>query len=137
MTDLESITKRLAEIQDELTKLPDDAFAAKMDLRAEQDQLRAYARAYREGIDDSRDTDELLAELRQLRHRLAEIDRMKIDMVKQSGSTGGAGPGADGWGGVQLNQQIDAAQGTDELRKRIGRIKGILTDRGVDVPEPE
>lgn len=135
MSDLDRITRRLAAIQDELSKLPDDAFAARMDLRAEQDQLRAYARAYREGIDESRDTDELLAELQQLRRRLAEIDAMKIDMVKQSGSTGPAG--ADGWGGVQLNQQIDAAQGTEELRKRLGRIKGVLTDRGVDVPEPE
>jgi hypothetical protein len=34
-----------------------------------------------------------------------------------------------------LNQQIDAAGVMPEVKARIGRIKGILIDRGVEIPD--
>jgi hypothetical protein len=136
VTDLDDVTRKLAEVQDRLLGLPDEAHAERYELLQERDRLRALAAEFRVDFEARRTDADLLAELAALRSRLAAVERDRIDMVGQSGGSLSAGPGADGWGGVQLNEQIDDAQGVGPLRERIGRIKGILTDRGVDVPEP-
>jgi hypothetical protein len=133
--DLDRLTRELARVQDELNALPDDAFGDRYELLKTRDQLRRDAAEFRVDFDTRRPTEELLDELSGLRQRLVELEGRRIDMVKQSGGGGFAGPGADGWGGVQLNTQIDAASGLGDVKARIGRIKGILIDRGVDIPE--
>lgn len=133
MDDLDRITRELAEVQDALLALPDDAFAERYELLRRRDELRNAAATARAGLAQERPTADIQAELAGLRRRLAELEARRIDLVQQAGSSAAAaGPGADGWGGIQLNTAIDRAQGLDEVRARIGVLKGILLDRGVD-----
>ena len=132
--DLDSVTEQLADVQRKLLDLPPDAFAQKYELLRHQDALRERAARFRLDWDNQRTDEELLAELAAMRGRLEAIDKQKIDLVVQAGSGGRASPGGD-TGGVQINAGIGAAQGAGEIQARIGRIKGILEERGVDVPK--
>jgi hypothetical protein len=139
-THLDALTRELAEVQDALLALPDDAFAERHELLKRRDALREQAAAFARDRDQNRPTGDLLAELAALRQRLTALEADRIDLVAQAGGggTGGSHAGADGWGGVALNQAMMDAQGAGAIRARIGRIKGILVDRGVapDVAEP-
>lgn len=130
MRKVDDINRELIEVQDALLALSDDAVDERFRLRQRQAALREEAQALQTDWLAERPTEELIAELEALRARLAEIEADRIDLVKQHGGGGNAGPGADGWGAVQLNQQIESAQGADAIKERIGRIKGILVDRG-------
>jgi len=132
---LDDLIRELGDAFDKLNGLPDDAFAERYELHNRQTELREQIARFQQDPDDGRSTDDLLRELANQRERLAAIERQRIDMVSQSGGGSASGTGSDGWGGVVLNQQIEAAGGAPEIRARIGRIKGILTDRGVKVPE--
>lgn len=131
--DLERSLRELSEVQDRLNALPDDAFAERYELRCRQDELRDQMASFRVDFDAERSTEELLAELSSLRSRLASIEGQRIDMVSQAGGSGamtGAMTPEEG-----LNRKIDEAAGAGEIRSRIGRIKGILIDRDVEIPE--
>ena len=134
-TSLDAVIKEVGEIQDHLNVLPGDAFAERYELRRRLDELRAMMRPVPVDFDADRSDADLLAELAGQRARLVEIEHRRIDMVSQSGGSGGSGSGSDGWGGVGINQQIESAAGVSTIKARIGRIKGILIDRGVDIPE--
>lgn len=133
--DLEQSLRELSEVQDRLNALPDDAFAERYELRCRQDELRDQMASFRVDFDSERSSEELLAELSGLRSRLAEIEGQRIDMVSQAGGSGaltGAMTPEEG-----LNRKMDEAAGAGEIRSRIGRIKGILTDRDVEIPESQ
>ena len=133
----EDLIRELSGILDDLNALPTDAFAERSALHTRQDELREEIGRFRRDLDADRATGDLLAELESQRARLAALEGQRIDLVAQSGGGTSAGPGADGGGAVVLNQQIGAAAGVGEVQARIGRIKGILIDRGVDVPPAE
>ncbi len=136
MFDPSEINRKLAEVQDRLIALPDDAFAERWELRILQDELREEARRFAYARDEDKFDDELLAELRALRDRMKEIERQRIDLVGQAG--GGSMSGEMGnLGGVKINRGIDDALGLPKIKARIGVIKGVLMDRGVDVPVPD
>lgn len=136
MTNLDDVTRRLAEIQDRLLALADDARTERFELLKERDRLRDLAAEFRVDYDAQRTDADLLSELAALRSRLTAVERNRIDMVQQSGSSAESGYGAaESLGGVELNQQADIAQGLPEIRSRIGRVKGVLADRGVEVPK--
>jgi hypothetical protein len=137
MDDLFAITRELADIQRQLIDLPDDAFEERYQLRMRQDELRKVARGADNPMDAGRTDAELLSELRSLRDQMKAIERQRIDLVGQAGSGGGSTGEMGNLGGVKLNKQIDDAQGLDRVKARIGVIKGILVDRGVDIPEPD
>ena len=131
-SDLERIFRELGGIQDRLSALPDDAFAERYELRIRQEELRDQMATSRiSSFDEKRSTNELLVELSGQRARLASIESQHIDMVSQSGSLDAGAINPD----EGLNREMDRAAGAGEIRSRIGRIKGILQDRGVDVPE--
>jgi len=137
MDDLFAITRELADIQQQLIELPDDAFEQRYQLRQRQDELRKIARSADSPLDAGRSDAELLAELRALREQMKAIEGQRIDLVGQAGS-GGASTGEMGnLGGVKLNKQIDDAQGLGKVKARIGVIKGNLTDRAVAIPPPD
>lgn len=133
---LDDINRELAEIQDRLLAAADDGFAEKHRLLVRRDELREMAAGHRIDLDADRSDADLLAELAARRSQLAAVERDRIDMVMQSGG-GGSGSGYEGWGGAQLNQQIDQGQGRDEIVARIGRLTSILADRGVRFPDPD
>lgn len=127
------LVKQLSEVQDQLNALPDDAFAQRWELRNRQAELREKARAFSYAPDEDKFDEDLLDELRALRGRMKTIERQRIDLVSQAG--GGSMSGEMGnLGGVKLNRSMDDASGLPEIKARIGAIKGVLMDRGVDIP---
>lgn len=134
MSDVDDLIRELGEIQKQLAELPDDANDERFRLRQRQDELRAEARDHAGDLDKDRPTSEMLYELDALRNQMKAVEKQRIDLVQQAGS-GGASSGEMGnLGGVQINKGIDDAQGLPTIKARIGRIKGILRDRGVDIP---
>lgn len=137
MDEVEDLTRQLADIQKQLLDLPDDAFNERFELRKRQDELRARARGGDNPLDRNRSAEDLLSELKALRSQMKEIEKQRIDLVGQAGS-GGPGSGEMGnLGGVKINKGIDDALGMPRIRARIGVIKGILNDRGVEIPVPD
>jgi hypothetical protein len=136
MTHPLDIARQLSEVLDELIALPDDAFAQRWELRKRQEELREQARAFAYAPDEDKFDDELLDELRALRDRMKVIERQRINLVSQAG--GGSMSGEMGnLGGVKLNKSMDDASGLPKIKARIGAIKGVLIDRGVDIPVPD
>ena len=136
MTSTGDIVRQLSEVQDRLNALPDDAFAQRWELRTLQQELREQARAFSYARDEDRFDEDLLDELHSLRGRMKAIERQRIDLVGQAG--GGSMSGEMGnLGGVKLNKSMDDASGLPKIKARIGVIKGVLMDRGVDVPVPD
>jgi len=131
MAAVETLVRQLAEIQDELIALPDDAFAERFDLLRRQDELRAQAAHHAEGIDTERPTEDLLAELASLRSRRDALEGQRINTMLQASNLDAAGFSGHA-DAAAMNHKIDAAQGLPRIESRIGRIKGILVDRGID-----
>ncbi len=127
-------TRELAEVQRQIAELPDDAFEQRYLLHRREDELRAIARSAPHALDQGRSDAELLDELRSLRARVRDIEKQRIDLVMQAGS-GGPGTGEMGnLGGVKINKGIDDALGLGPIQQRLGVVKGILIDRGVEIP---
>ena len=135
MTD--DITRELADIQKQLIDLPDDAFEERYRLRTRQDELRAIARSGDNPLDRGRSDEHLLNELAGLRSQMYAIEKQRIDLVQQAGSGGSTSGEMGNLGGVKINKGIDDAQGLPGIKARIGVIKGILEDRGVEVPRAD
>ena len=137
MDQVTGLIRELAEVNEKIWALPDDAFAEKYELFNRRDTLREQASELAVHADKERSTAELLSELSGLRSQLGQIEGQKIDLVTQAG---GGAPGASNMtnlGGVSLNAQMMEASGASRLKSRVGVVKGVLTDRGVDVPPPE
>ena len=135
MDHLTDLTRQLADIQRQLMDLPDDAFAERVELRRRQDELRALAWAGDNPMDAGRSTEDLENELHGLRAQMKSIEKQRIDLVKQAGSGGATSSEMGNLGGVKINKAIDDAHGLPRIKARIGVIKGILADRGVEVPD--
>ncbi|MCL1594027.1 MAG: hypothetical protein M3132_06730 [Actinomycetia bacterium] len=135
MSDESEIINELAAVQDALLALPDDAFAEKYELKKQQDELREKAAQFAVDQDKGRSDADLLSELSGLRSQLAQLEKQKINLVSQAG--GGPGESTMGnLGGAGLNiGMMDASDGT-RLQARIGVIKGVLSNRGVSMPDP-
>ena len=131
--DRDQLLQELSDVQDRLIALPDDAFAKRYELRCRQDELRDQMASLRVNFDVERSTEDLLSELSGLRSRLGKIEGQRIDMVSQAGGSGGLTGAMTPEEG--LNRKMDEAAGAGEIQSRIGRIKGILTDRRVAIPE--
>jgi hypothetical protein len=79
---------------------------------------------------------DLLAELSGLRSQLSALEKQKIDLVSQAGGGPGEGSNMGNWGGAGLNARMMEASGAPRLQARLGVIKGLLEDRGVEIPKP-
>jgi hypothetical protein len=132
VTDVDSLIRELGAVQDRLIALPDDAFAERFELLKRQDELRHRAAAHTAGVDNERPTEDLLAELASLRQRRNELESQHINVMLQASNVDAAGFSGHA-DAAQLNRRMGFAQGLPQLVSRIGRIKGILTDRGVGV----
>lgn len=67
MSPVEVLVKRLSEVQDLLSELPNDAFAEREALLAEREALRARAEMHAAGADKARTSEDLRHELAALR----------------------------------------------------------------------
>jgi len=134
VVDVSEIARELADVDDQLRALPDDAFAEKYELLKKQDVLRERAAQFAVDADKERSTEVLLSELSGLRSQLAQLDGQKIDLVTQAGGGAAGMSNMGNLGGVSLNAQMSEASGASRIQARIGVVKGVLTDRGVEVP---
>jgi len=134
MDDVTELIRELAEVNNQIWALPDDAFAEKYELQQRRDALRKQAEAYAVDADKERSTGDLLAELSGLRMQFGQIEGQKIDLVTQAGGGATGASNMTNLGGVSLNAQMMEASGAGRIQARIGVIKGVLADRGVDVP---
>ena len=136
MSDLDRITQELAAVDDAIWKLPDDAFAERYGLLKQRDALRDEAARLPHDWDAQRPTEELEKELKAQRHHLEAIVDQQIDLVADAGGGGmGGSDGGKDSSTFGLNQKIAEANDAAAIRARIGRIEGILKDRGVDVED--
>lgn len=126
----EEITRRLAEIDEELWSLDAGDFETKYELQKERDRLRAIVRSEADR-DADRSTEDLLAELAARRKALTQIQK---SMVNSAGMSGGGGAETGSYAGpadgVRLNTGIVAATGAQELFQRISKLETMLTKRG-------
>lgn len=129
---VDSLIRELGEVQDRLIALPDDAFAERFELLKLQDQLREQAALHTAGVDNERPTEDLLAELASLRQRRDALESEHVNVMLQASNIDAAGFSGNA-DAAQINRQMDSARGLPQIVSRIGRIKGILTDRGVAV----
>ena len=135
MTDLGDLTRQLADVQKALWDLPEGANEERFALGEKQAALRAQAAQYAERMYEGRSTEDLLTELSALRSQMIAIERQRIDLVVQAGSTSAGEMG--NLGGYGINKGIEDAMGMPKIKTRIGLLKGTLTDRGVDVPDAD
>jgi len=135
MSDPSEIVAKLADVQRQLLDLPADAFEEKYKLLNQQDLLREEAAGYAGLVDSDRSDEELLAELAAQRSQLAAVESQRIDLVMQAGGGGAMSGEMGNLGGVKINKGIDDAHGLPKIKARIGVIKGMLRDRGVEFPE--
>ena len=133
MGGIDSIVHQLAEVQDRLIALPDDAFAERFELLKCQDELREQAAEFSAGIDYERPTLELMAELVSLRKRRDELESEHINVMLQASNIDAAGFSGHA-DAAQINRRMVEAQGLPLIEARLGRIKGILIDRGEEIP---
>lgn len=140
MTDVnrsfDEVFAEIAEVRRRLDELPADAFAQRVDLRRRLDELQVEIDSHGHDWDQDRSTEDLLAELRAQRSRLGQLESQKMNVAAQQGGGTQAAGGGDGWGAVQISLAADTAQGVGDVQARIGRIKAILADRGIEDSQP-
>jgi multidrug efflux pump subunit AcrA (membrane-fusion protein) len=125
ISQLESLIKDLASIQDQLLALDDDDHQRRAELHQEQNELRKRVAELRVDLDAGRSRAELEAELAAWRERLDALRGQRIDPVVQ------AGGGDAGWGNigaVKINHDMMQAQGADEIKARIAHLEQRLRD---------
>lgn len=124
MTDVDSIWRELGDIRRLLETTTDPT--ARRELIGRRDELRELARAV---AAESDTTEQLTAELDALTERWTELQRMRIDVVQQSG--GGAEHGIDNArDAMRINREIDRSQGRADIENRISAIRRTLEERG-------
>lgn len=126
MDDVTTLVQQLADLQDRLLALDPSDHTGKFALEKERDVLRSRAAEFASRIESERPVADIERELAALQAQVDTINKSKIDMVMQSGGGTNAGAGADGMGGVVLNQKIGAAGGIDRIKVRIAHLEALL-----------
>jgi hypothetical protein len=130
-----SLARQLADIQEELIRLPAHAFASRWELRIRQNDLRRSAKGFSYALFEDLFDEDLLEQLGALREEMKAIEARRIDLVSQSGSSGAGMTDMHSLNAVTMNMAMDEAAGLPAIKERIGLIKGVLVDRGVHIPE--
>lgn len=122
MNPLDDILAELSQIRDRLAEAIDAA--ERIDLHERRKELRRRARQAQPASPA-----ELRARLDRLVAAWDELQRRRIDVVKQAGdlAAGNFGLTSDA---VRLNQQIDLAAGRQELEERIRNLRARLEELG-------
>ncbi|MDP8958620.1 MAG: hypothetical protein M3N51_05325 [Actinomycetota bacterium] len=125
MRSLDEVRAELADIQERLIQLPDDAFGERLELKSRQEELRAEAAQLRSRVPETRK--ELEEELAALERQLDRLFQEHVDVVGQAGGSdaGDFGFTADAF---HINKQIDQAGGREGLQDRIAEIRRRLEE---------
>ena len=123
---------RLDEIVRELAALSGELGASSQERRTEiearQSELRIEAARLRETIAPRSEAD-LKAELYQLKARLDDVYRDRIDVIAQAGGGSAGGDFGLATDAAQLNRHIDAVSGKAEIEARIRALRAALDSR--------
>lgn len=133
--DLDKVLADLAEVQDQLIALPDEAFGEKAKLQSKQDELRAEAREARHSIGDHLD----IQALRDLvQHLERELQRYLDARPAASVGQGGGGPGGGGIDPEQYHEMVgrmDKYVGYDKMRAELQELRVKLSEAESAAPE--
>jgi len=108
-----------------------------VELRIRQDDLRRSARDFSYALFEDLFDEDLLEQLGALRREMKRIEKHRIDLVSQSGSSGAGMAGMHSLNAVTMNLAMDEAAGLGAIRTRIGLIKGALIDRDAAIPDAD
>lgn len=125
-TDLDRVTQELAETQDALLALPDDAFAERYELLKRRDVLRDEAAVFHQDRDAGRALEDLRAELEALLARRKSIVSSRTGYVTSKGGSA-QGPAAGAW--VKLGVAARAGGGLDAISVRISELEDQIAAR--------
>jgi hypothetical protein len=126
MGDLNHIFEELTRIRRQLDELPADATEERGQLEHRREELHAEA-AGQDGVGDERPTHEIEMELVSLRDQLDHIEKSGINVaIQHGGSLLEASTASDA---MDLNKQVEAGQGADELRARIHKLEAVIDHR--------
>ena len=136
-TTLRQITSELAALTDEELALAPDDFAGRYRIARRRDALRERVEDARRAFEAQRPTDEITAELEELRRVRNQRVARHADRVMMSGpgGTGGA-PGAVSPEAVDLVRLAGEASGVDTLSARIAVLEQTLAARSAKREEP-
>jgi hypothetical protein len=124
---LDQVLADLAEMQDQLIALPDDAFGEKAELQTRQDALRAEA----EDIRDTRADHDLDYLRRRMEHLKSKLKRY-LD-TRPAASVGGPS-GGPGGGGIDPDKyhemvgKMDRYVGYKEMTAELERLQAVLDE---------
>ena len=128
---LDELNRRLAEIQELLLDIDPRDFAARYELKVEQDRLRRLTRRYAKERDLDRSSEDLMSELRA---RESALDQIREKMVSAAAQAGGGGGGSGSFEGpldaFKINNALLKGTEADKLMQRIARLQTILRERG-------
>lgn len=128
---LDDINRELSEVLDELLAVPSDSFAERYEIQKRQIELRKEAAAFAQDHDAERSTEDLQKELAAMRANLKALVGDRISLTQQAGGGDKSNHGVRG--SIGINTAMDQAQGTNRVRARVGRLEGILLDRGESI----
>jgi len=129
MGDLNHIFEELTRIRRQLDELSDDAADERARLEHRREELHAEA-AGQDAIGDERPSHEIDIELVSLRNQLDHIEKSGINVaIQHGGSLLEASTASDA---MDLNKQVEAGQGADELRARIHKLEAVLDHRAAN-----
>ena len=128
---LDELNGRLAEIQDLLLAVEPEDFAARYELKMEQDRLRRLTRRFARERDLERTTEDLLSELRARESALNEIREMMVSAAAQAGGGGGGSGSFEGpLDAFKINNALLEGTEAEKIIQRIARLQTILKERG-------
>ena len=127
--DTDAIRRQLADVAEQLSKLPDDAFEERFQLRQRQDELRAQAREALAATGDLLSADEARLRLDQLKERRQRfLDDTRLSHL--AGAQTGQGGGIDPKIVHDMHQRMDEAFDLDGINAEIDRLQRLITRLG-------
>ena len=127
MGDVDHIFEELIQIRKQLDGLPADAAEERARLEQRREELHEAAAGQADAADE-RPIKDIETELTSLKERLEAIEASEIDIVTQHG--GSALEASSGPQTMDINRQIEAGRGADQLRERIRQLEGVLDGLG-------
>lgn len=128
---LDELNRGLAEIQDLLLEVDSGDFAARYELKLEQDRLRRLTRRFAQERDLERTSEDLMSELRA---RESALDQIREKMVNAAAQAGGGGGGSGSFEGpldaFKINIALLEETEAEKIMQRIARLQTILRERG-------
>lgn len=115
--EISSILRELEKVQDQLSALSADAHSEKMGLLARHEELQTAAAKLAVGVDKSRSTQDLLAQLASLRRQNTALERQRGNRHERT----------------RVTRPMADPMPNSRIEQRICDIESILRERGISL----